>query len=107
MIKQCEVDEVVGDYPIFSDETTFHLAGKVNKKNIHIWGTEQSHVVVQVICNLPKVNMFFAVSKTKVHASFFFAEATFSHKTYLDVLEQWLWPKLKEDLPGKLLILTG
>jgi hypothetical protein len=90
MSKQCEIDKAVGDYLMFTDEATFCLAGKVNKKNIHIWGTEQSHVVVQVICDLPKVNMFFAVSKTKVHGPFFFAEATVGHKTYLDMLEQWL-----------------
>jgi hypothetical protein len=35
MVKQYEVDEVVTDYLIFSDEATFHQAEKVNK-NIHI-----------------------------------------------------------------------
>lgn len=103
----CEVDEAVGDYLVLSDDATFHLAGKVNKRNIHLWGTEQSHVVVQVICDLPKVTMFFPVSKTKVHGPFFFAEATISHKTYLNILEQWLRPQLKENFPGKLQFPTG
>jgi hypothetical protein len=94
MIKQYEVDDTVGDYLIFSDEATFHLAGKVKKKNVYIWATELSHIIVQVICDLPKVNMFFGVSKTKVHDPFSFAEATVSHTTYLDILEQWLWPHL-------------
>jgi hypothetical protein len=25
---------------IFSDEATFHISGKVNRHNVHIWGTE-------------------------------------------------------------------
>jgi hypothetical protein len=88
----CEVDETFGDYLVFSDEATFHLSGKLNKKDVRIEGTEQPHVTVQVICDLPKVNAFCAVSKTKVYGPFFSAEATVTSSTYPDMLEPCLWP---------------
>jgi hypothetical protein len=61
---------------IFSDEVTFHVYGKVNRHNVRIWGTENSHATVEHICDSPKVNVFFAVSSCKVYGSFFFAEPT-------------------------------
>jgi len=35
---------------LFSDEATFHLSGKVNRHNIGIWGTVNSHGIVQNMC---------------------------------------------------------
>jgi hypothetical protein len=31
----------------FSDEATFHLSGNVNRHNIHVWGSENPHTVVE------------------------------------------------------------
>jgi hypothetical protein len=28
---------------LISDEATFHISGKVNRRNVCIWGTEQPH----------------------------------------------------------------
>jgi hypothetical protein len=28
---------------LISDEATFHISGKVNRRNVHNWGTEQPH----------------------------------------------------------------
>jgi hypothetical protein len=58
--------------------------------------TDQLHVTVQIVHNLPTVNVFYAVSKTK-HEPFFFAEATVTCMAYLDMLAQWLLPQLKEN----------
>ena len=35
---------------VFSDEATFHLSGKVNGYNVHIWGAANPHVIVEHIC---------------------------------------------------------
>jgi len=32
---------------IFSDEATFHISGKVNLHNVHLWGTEQPHAQIK------------------------------------------------------------
>jgi hypothetical protein len=68
LIELFEIDETFGDCLIFSDEAAFHLSGKMNKKNVHIWQTEQLHVTVHIILNLLKGSMLCAVSNTKMHA---------------------------------------
>jgi len=41
----------------FSDESTFHLTGKVNRQNVRTWGTETPHVIIEHERNSPKVNV--------------------------------------------------
>jgi hypothetical protein len=62
---------------IFGEESTFHLSGKVKKHNVRIWGTENPRDLVQNVRDSPKINVFCAVSRTKVYGPFFF----FSMKT--------------------------
>jgi len=56
---------------IFGDESSFHLSGKVNKHNVRIWGTENPRELVQYVRDSLKVNVFCAVSRTKVYGPFF------------------------------------
>ena len=57
---------------IFSGESTFHLCGKVNRHNVHMWRRENPKSIVEVALYLPKVNVFCAVSTFTVYGSFFF-----------------------------------
>jgi len=82
---------------VFSDEATFHVCGKVNLHNIHIWGTENPHAMMEHIRDSPKVNVFCAISSCKVYAPFFFVEPTVNGINYLDTLQLWLMPQLQED----------
>lgn len=41
---------------IFSDESTFHLSGKVNHYNIRIWATENPTAVIEHERDSPKMN---------------------------------------------------
>ena len=82
---------------VFSDEATFHLSGKVNTHNVRIWGLQNPHSTLQHERDSPKVNVFCAVSRTKVYGPFFFAERTVTGITYLDMLQQWLFPQIMED----------
>lgn len=82
---------------VFSDEATFHLNGKVNRHNVRIWGTEQPHEIVQHERDSPKFNVFCAVSREKVYGPFFFVENTVTGITYLDMLENYLFPQLETD----------
>lgn len=83
---------VLGENVIFSDEATFHVSGKVNRYNVRAWGTENPHRVVQHIRDSPKVNVFCAISSSRVHGPFFFTEKTLSGAVYLDMLQLWLMP---------------
>jgi hypothetical protein len=75
---------------VFSDEATFHLSGKVNRHNLRIWGMENPHATIEHELDSPKVNVFCAISRTKVYGPFFFMEKTVSGHSYLDMLQIWL-----------------
>jgi len=38
-------------------EATFHVSGKVNKRNVRIWGTEKPHRIVENERDSPKTNV--------------------------------------------------
>ena len=42
---------------VFSNQATFHVRGKVNLHNVHIWGTENPHATMEHVCDLHKVNV--------------------------------------------------
>ena len=81
----------------FSDESTFHLCGKVNRHNVRIWGTENPKCVAEVERDSPIVNVFCTVSTFKVYGSFFFLEQTVTGTAFLDILTERLLPQLNED----------
>ena len=82
MMEMVEEDEAFISRLIFSDETTFHLSGNVNRHNVRIWGTEPPHETVKHIRDSPKMNVFCAVSQDKVYGPFFFEERTVTGKKY-------------------------
>ena len=92
---------------IFCDEATFYISGKVNRHNVHIWGTEQPHAQIEHQRDSPKVNVFCAVSREKVHGPFFFTEATVTGDSFLDMLENWLLPQLNTNYDDYILQLDG
>jgi hypothetical protein len=47
----------------------------------------------------PKVHVFCALSEQKMYWPFFFADSIITGAVYLDVLENWLGPKMTEDIP--------
>ena len=82
---------------IFSDKTTFHISSKVNCHNIRIWGLENPLEILEHCCDSPKVSVFCAVFLRVVYELFFLEENTISKQTYLELLEQWLFPRINED----------
>ena len=88
MQEKLEEDEFNGRL-VFSDEATFHLNGKVNRHNVRIWGTENSHATIEHERDSSKVNVFCAISKNHVHGPFFF-ERNVTGDVYLHMLQNWL-----------------
>lgn len=82
---------------VLSNETTFHLNGKVNRHKVRIWVTEQPHQTVEQMTDSPKFNVLCAATQEKVYGSFFFAENTVTEITYLDMLVHYLFPQLEND----------
>ena len=82
---------------IFSDEATFQLSGKVNRHNVRIWGLQNPEEALGHKRDCPKVNVFCAISQTKVYGLLFFVENTVTGVTYLSMLQNWLLPQISED----------
>ncbi|PNF36342.1 hypothetical protein B7P43_G00512 [Cryptotermes secundus] len=61
---------------IFSNEAIFHLSGKVNHHNVRLWGTENPRAIVALERYSRKLNVFSAMSQTKLYGPFFFCEKT-------------------------------
>ncbi|GBM18525.1 hypothetical protein AVEN_38107-1 [Araneus ventricosus] len=99
-------DETMADRLIFSDESTFHISGKVNRYNSRIWGTEKPSTVIKHESDSAKVNVFCAISSRKLYGPFLFSERSVTSnvyldmlviKCYLDMLEVWLMSQLDSD----------
>ena len=56
---------------LFSDEATFHVSGKMNKRNCVTWATENPHELISHIRDSPKVNVWCAVSRLGVIGPYF------------------------------------
>jgi hypothetical protein len=69
----------------------------VNHHSVCIWGMENHHAMVEHFRDSPKVNVFRAISSCKVYGPFFFAEPSVTGINYLDMLQLWLMPQLRED----------
>lgn len=85
------------DNILFSDEATFHMCGKNNRHNCRIWGNEKPKKFITWQRDSPKVNVWLGITKLKAYGPFFFQEATITGTVYLDMLQQFLEPKLLQD----------
>jgi hypothetical protein len=83
MFHQVHEDERFLDSVIFSDESTFHVSGKVN--NCRIWDSEYPRVFLDHVRDSPKVNVFCALSKERLYGLFLFMETTITGIVYLDI----------------------
>jgi hypothetical protein len=82
---------------VFSDEATFHLAGKVNRHS-RIRGSEHPHSFREHERDSPKINVWCALSYNRVIGPFSFHEKTVNSVNYLDMLELYAVPQLLEDM---------
>jgi len=97
MFQRIQDDGEFLDSVIFSDESTFHVSGRVNTHNCRIWGSENLRVSLEHVRDSPKVNVFCALRKERVYGPFFFMETTITGIVYLDMLQEFLIPQLDED----------
>jgi hypothetical protein len=95
MLKRLEEDNLFLDRTVFNDEAIFHLSVKVNRHSLIIWGSQNTHEVVEHVRDSPKVNVFCAVSRTQVYGPFFSADTTITDHMYsrccsTSVLHGWI-----------------
>lgn len=81
---------------IFTDESTFHVNGTVNRHNCRIWGSEKPCEIVQYQRDSPKVNVWCGLMHDRVVGPFIFAENTINGDIYCDMLELYVFPQLDD-----------
>ena len=72
MLQRISEDEEFLKRICFSDETTFHVSGKLNKHNGRIWGSEHPHEIRELEKDSPKVNVWCGIMCNRVIGPFFF-----------------------------------
>ena len=58
----------------FSNESTFHVSGLLNRQNLRIWGLENPHDTCELEQDSPKLNVWCGIMHDKFIGPFFFAE---------------------------------
>ncbi|GFW83207.1 DUF4817 domain-containing protein [Trichonephila clavipes] len=58
ILHRLDADEHFLNRVLFSDESTFHVSGMVNKHNVRFWGSEQPYVVRELQRSSEKVNLW-------------------------------------------------
>ena len=92
MLERLGADPDLMSTIFFSDESTFHVSGKINRHNVRIWGSQNPHAKQEHVRDSPKLNFWCSLSQNKDIGPFFFAEETVRGITYLDMLEQFFFP---------------
>jgi len=94
MLSRPEENDNYLDLVLFSDESTFHVCGKVNRHNCRIWDSENPHQVIEYERDTPKLNVWLGLHKHGVIGPFFFTESTVTGHSYLDMLENFAIPQI-------------
>jgi hypothetical protein len=69
---------------LFSDESMFHISGKVHRYIVRIWATENPHEMVQHYRASPKSLVYCAMSTRKVYGPLFYVK-TLTETSYLEM----------------------
>ena len=80
----------------FSDESTFHVSGLLNRHNLRIRGSENSQDTCELERDSPKLNVWCGIIHNKIIGPFFFAEKSITTQTYLDVTTEQMSPQLEQ-----------
>ena len=88
---------------IFPDEAHFNLDGYVNKKNCHIWGTENPHTYIEKPSHPKRVTVWCGFWSRGIIASFFFENkqgeaVTVNGNRYRAFLNKFLFIGRKEEI---------
>ena len=81
MLDRLDSDPVFLKRACFSDESTFHVSGLINRRNSRIWGSHNPHETYELERNSPKLNVRCGIMHDKIVSPFFFAEKSITVTT--------------------------
>ncbi|GFV02430.1 DUF4817 domain-containing protein [Trichonephila clavipes] len=73
MLHRLDADEHFLNRILFSDESTFHVSGMVNKHYVRFWGSEQPHAVRELQRSSEKVNVWCGLLHDRILGPFSFS----------------------------------
>jgi hypothetical protein len=94
MLSRIKENDSYLDLMLFSDESTFHVCGKINRRNCRIWGSGNPHQLNEYERHAPKLNVWLGLHKHGVIDPFFFMESTVTGHSCLDMLENFVVPQI-------------
>ena len=102
LLNHYENDPSILDSIWFSDETVFHLSGRVNRHNTRIWETENPKVIEEEERDLPKLVVWCAISAKGIIGLYFFRDdarrtTTVTGENYLKMLQKFFLPELRNN----------
>jgi hypothetical protein len=71
MLSRIEENESCLDLVLFSDESTFHVCGNVNRHNCRVWGSGSPYQVTEYERDTPKLNVWLGLHHHCVIGPFF------------------------------------
>ena len=80
----------------FSDESTFHVSGLINRHNSRIWGSQNPHETYELERDSRKLNVWCGIMHDKIIGPFFLAEKSITAQIYLDLLTEYVSPQLEQ-----------
>ena len=80
----------------FSDESTFHVSGLINRHNSRIWGSQNPHETYELERDSPKLNVWCGIMHDKIIGPFFLAEKSITAQIYLNLLTEYVSPQLEQ-----------
>ena len=80
----------------FSDESTFHVSGLINRHNSRIWGSQNPHETYELERDSPKLIVWCVIMHDKIIGPFFFAGKSITAQIYLDLLTEYVSPQLEQ-----------
>ncbi|KFM71496.1 hypothetical protein X975_02205, partial [Stegodyphus mimosarum] len=84
---------------MFSDEASFHLSGIVNRHNVRIWGSENTHEYREAQRDFPKVNVWCGLMHDRVIGPLFFYRKDGLINRILRHVGNFVFPQLEELRP--------
>ena len=80
----------------FSDESTFHVSGLLNRHNLKIWISGNRHDTCELERDPLKLNVWCGIMHDKIIGPFFFAEKSNAAQIYLDILIGYMSSQLEQ-----------
>ena len=99
ILERIHVDNEYLQRVCFSDESTFHISGKVNRYNVRIWGSQNPHVVVEHQRDSPKVNVWCGSLLDRVIGPSFFNENSVTANIYIFIYIDYCHSRVQECMP--------